>query len=137
IEACHNFEMPSMALLDRDGIYGAARFHLSGKKAGIRVHVGAELSMASGCLLPVLVLNRTGYQNLCRLLTQTKLNAPKGAATVSEEDLIPYSEGLVCLTGGERGPLPQALHSGGMGKGRRTVERLVEVFGRDRVYVEL
>src|SRR5215213_4893348 len=53
IEACHNFEMPSMALLDRDGIYGAARFHLSGKKAGIRAHVGAELSMSSGCLLPV------------------------------------------------------------------------------------
>ena len=137
IEACHNFEMPSMALLDRDGIYGAARFHLSGKKAGIRAHVGAELSLSSGCLLPVLVLNRTGYQNLCRLLTQMKLNAPKGTATVSEEDLIPYSEGLVCLTGGERGPLPQALHSNGVEEGRRTVERLVKIFGHDRVYVEL
>src|SRR5690242_17968567 len=65
IEACHNFEMPSMALLDRDGIYGAARFHLSGKKAGIQAHVGAEISLASGCLLPLLVLDRTGYQNLC------------------------------------------------------------------------
>jgi len=137
IEACRNFEMPSMALLDRDGIYGAARFHLSGKKAGVRAHVGAEISMSSGCLLPVLALNRTGYQNLCRLLTQMKLNAPKGEATVSEEDLITYSEGLVCLTGGERGPLPQALHSSGMKEGRRTVERLVEIFGHDRVYVEL
>ena len=110
-----------MALLDRDGVYGAARFHLSGKKAGIRAHVGAEISLSSGCMLPVLVLNRTGYQNLCRLLTKTKLNAPKGAATISEEDLIPFSEGLVCLTGGERGPLPQALQSHGVAEGRRTV----------------
>jgi error-prone DNA polymerase len=137
IEACNNFEMPSMALLDRDGIYGAARFHLSAKKAGIQAHVGAEISLSSGCRLPVLVLNRTGYQNLCRLLTQMKLNAPKGTATVSEEDLIPYSEGLVCLTGGERGPLPQTLQRDGMKEGRRTVERLVDIFGRDCVYVEL
>ena len=137
IEACHNFEMPSMALLDRDGIYGAARFHLSGKKAGIRAHVGAEISLSSGCALPVLVLNRTGYQNLCRLLTQMKLSSPKGTATVSEEDLVPFSEGLVCLTGGERGPLPQALQTLGAKEGRRTVERLVEVFGHEGVYVEL
>ncbi len=137
IEACHNFEMPAMALLDRDGIYGAARFHLSGKKAGVRAHVGAEISLSSGCQLPVLVLNRSGYRNLCRLLTQMKLNAPKGTATLSEEDLLPYSEGLVCLTGSERGPLPRALHRGGMPEGRRTIERLVEIFGRDRVVVEL
>ena len=137
IEACRKFEMPSMALLDRDGIYGAARFHLSGKKTGIQAHVGAEISLSTGCSLPVLVLNRTGYQNLCRLLTQMKLNAPKGTATVSEKDLIPYSEGLVCLTGGERGPLPQALQNGGEKAGRRTVERLGEIFGSDGVYVEL
>ncbi len=137
IEACHNFEMPSMALLDRDGIYGSARFHLSAKKAGIQAHVGAELSLGPDCLLPVLVLNRTGYQNLCRLLTQMKLTAPKGMATVSEDALLPYAEGLVCLTGGERGPLPQALHRGGLSEGRRTVERLQRIFGRDGVYVEL
>jgi error-prone DNA polymerase len=123
IEACHAFEMPSMALLDRDGVYGSARFHLAAKKAGVQAHVGAELSLTSGGTLPVLVLNRKGYQNLCRLLTQSKLNSPKGTATVSEEDLIPYAEGLVCLSKGERG--------------RRAVERLVEIFGRDGVYVEL
>src|SRR5688572_8211520 len=123
IEACHAFEMPAMALLDRDGVYGSARFHLAAKKAGIQAHVGAELSLTSGGTLPVLVLNRKGYQNLCRLLTQSKLNSPKGTATVSEEDLMPYSEGLVCLSKGERG--------------RRGVERLVEIFGRDGVYVEL
>ena len=137
IGACRELEMPAMALLDRDGVYGSARFHLAGKKAGVQAHVGVEISMASGCRLPVLALNRTGYQNLCRLLTQSRLRAPKGTAAIREEELLPYSEGLVCLTGGEHGPLSQAIRNGGAAEGLRTAERLVEIFGRDRVYVEL
>jgi error-prone DNA polymerase len=137
IGACRELEMPSMALLDRDGVYGSARFHLAGKKAAVRAHVGTEISMMSGCALPVLALNRTGYQNLCRLLTQAKLRAPKGTATVCEDDLLPYAEGLVCLTGGEHGPLPTAIRNGGVAEGLRAAERLVEIFGRDRVYIEL
>ena len=137
INTCHEFEMPAMALLDHDGVYGSARFHLTGKKAGVRAHVGAEISLSSGCTLPVLVLDRTGYQNLCRLLTESKLRAAKGKATVSEEELRHYSKGLVCLTGGEHGPLPQALLKEGYNQGLQATERLVEIFGRDRVYVEL
>jgi error-prone DNA polymerase len=137
INACHDFAMPAMALLDRDGVYGSARFHLTGKKAGVRAHVGAEISLSSGCALPVLALDRTGYQNLCRLLTESKLRAAKGKATVSEEELRRYSRGLVCLTGGEHGPLPHALLKDGARKGLQTTERLVEIFGRDCVYVEL
>src|ERR1041384_6872149 len=37
-------QMPAMALLDRDGLYGAARFHLAAKKAGIKAHIGAEVT---------------------------------------------------------------------------------------------
>ena len=137
IEACHEFEMPAMALLDRDGVYGSARFHLAGKKAGVRAHVGAEISMDSGCSLPVLALDRRGYQNLCRLLTESKLRAAKGTATVSEEQLRQYSQGLICLTGGERGQLTQSTLKKGFREGLRVTERLVEIFGRDRVYIEL
>src|ERR1043166_3831481 len=39
--------MPAMALLDRDGVYGAPRFHLSAKKNGIKAHIGAEISLQS------------------------------------------------------------------------------------------
>jgi error-prone DNA polymerase len=137
INACHEFEMPAMALLDRDGVYGSARFHLTAKKAGVRAHVGAEISLDSGCALPVLALDRTGYQNLCRLLTESKLRAAKGASTVSENELRRYSRGLICLTGGECGPLPRATLKEGFDEGLRVTERLVEIFGHDRVYVEL
>ena len=74
-------EMPAMALLDRDGVYGAPRFHLCGKKNGIKAHIGAEISVTKpnnqgACSVPVLVRNRTGYQNLCRLITLMKLRVP-------------------------------------------------------------
>src|SRR4051794_8164684 len=61
-------EMPAMALCDRDGVYGAPRFFDEARKAGVRPIVGAELTMAEGGILPILVESRTGYQNLCRLI---------------------------------------------------------------------
>ena len=48
IGACAAYAMPAMALLDRDGVYGAPRFHLAAIKAGIRAHIGAEVSVAPG-----------------------------------------------------------------------------------------
>ena len=37
-------QMPAMALLDRDGVYGAARFHLAMKKLNLKAHIGAEIT---------------------------------------------------------------------------------------------
>ncbi len=45
IAAGLELEMPAMALLDRDGVYGAPRFHLSAKKNGLKAHIGAEISV--------------------------------------------------------------------------------------------
>src|SRR5437870_10445063 len=45
IAACAERGMPAMALLDRDGVYGAARFHLAAKKIGLKAHIGAEVSV--------------------------------------------------------------------------------------------
>jgi len=69
--------MPAMALVDRDGVYGAPRFHLAAQKLGIRAHIGAEITLQDGSVLPLLVRNRVGYQNLCRLITEVKLRSPK------------------------------------------------------------
>src|SRR6185436_11497035 len=79
IAAGHELQMPAMALLDRDGLYGAPRFHLSAKKNDIKAHIGAEISAqlpaakaqspaSDVCSIPVLVKTRQGYQNLCRLI---------------------------------------------------------------------
>ena len=66
-----------MALLDRDGVYGAPRFHHAALKNKIRAHIGAEVTSAGGFRYPLLVKTREGYQNLCRLITRMKLRAAK------------------------------------------------------------
>ena len=146
-EACADRQMPAMALLDRDGVYGAPRFHLHGKKCGVKAHIGAEVSV-HGFRVPLIARNRTGYQNLCRMITRAKLRHGTKEEHVSihtEEDLEEFASGLVCLTGDENGPLAEALRRGmqaggrnqAMAEGRCTLERLVGIFGRDNIYVEL
>jgi error-prone DNA polymerase len=156
IERAVELEMPAMALLDRNGVYGSARFDNSAKRSGIRAHVGAEIAVSSfgsrlappswlphqhttePPRLPLLCESREGYQNLCQLITQFKMRETtkkEGAATF--HDLEQYSSGLACLTGGDEGPLSAALTSGGEAAGREIVERLMRIFGRENVYVEL
>jgi len=47
VERAVDLGYPALALLDRDGVYGAPRFHLAAKRAGIRAIIGAELTIAS------------------------------------------------------------------------------------------
>jgi error-prone DNA polymerase len=137
IEAAEKYEMPAMALLDRDGVYGAPRFHLVADKIGIKAHIGAEITSANGWRFPLLVASRAGYQNLCRLITQMKLRAAKDEGHITAAEAADKSAGLICLTGGEEGPLAHALRHGGIQRGIESVQELCEVFGRDNVYVEL
>ena len=146
----------ALALLDRDGVYGAPRFHKAALAAGIKPIVGCELTIAKGWghpashpsvsgpkppdgagppgsglwRLPVLVESPEGYRNLCRLLTRMKLNAPKGEGVLTLEDLDGGTTGLVALAG--RAALKG--HRYGVGG---LLDRLVGLFGRSQVYVEL
>jgi error-prone DNA polymerase len=150
---------PALALLDRDGVYGAPRFHKAALAAGIRPLIGAELTVGAGgagqaggagretrdkgsvppfqpvppiqpFVLPVLCESADGYQNLCRLVTRMKLRAPKGEGALTLEELDGCTGGLVALAG--RAALDGRRHGvGGL------LDRLVGLFGRNGVYVEL
>ena len=76
-ERCAELDQPGIALLDFDGVYGAPRFHQAMIKAGLRPYLGTEVACTDGHRYPLLVMNRTGYQNLCRLITRAKLRVPK------------------------------------------------------------
>jgi error-prone DNA polymerase len=132
--ACAEYGMPAMALLDRDGVYGAPRFHLAAKKAGIQAHIGAEVTSTTGVRYPLLAETREGYQNLCRLMTRMKLRAAKSKGAITEDELAAHARGLVCLTGGECGPLTTTIPNN---NSPAALERLIAIFGRDNVYVEL
>ena len=150
IAAGLSFDMPAMALLDRDGLYGAPRFHLSAKKNGLQAHIGAEISVKTAAAgpgsvvsVPVLVRDRTGYQNLCRLITRMKLRVPKhapaGECAVTREELAEHAKGLICLTGTDDGPLGSIIEGdpNSAKQAQRNVEWLLNVFGKKNVYAEL
>ncbi|HEU0368151.1 MAG TPA: error-prone DNA polymerase [Candidatus Acidoferrum sp.] len=135
--ACSALSMPSMALLDRDGMYGSPRFHLAMTKIGLKAHIGAEISCAEGGRLVLLVSSAEGYKNLCRLLTRMKLRSEKGKGAIRLEEAEEFSSGLICLTGGEEGLFANSLRQGGPKTASALVERLRGIFGRENLYAEL
>src|ERR1700682_815211 len=119
-ETAAELEMPALALLDRIGVYGAQRFSVAARENKVRPIVGCELSMEDGVILPVLVENRTGYKNLCELLTQAHLRSEKGKCAVRWSELPEFAEGLVVL----------------FSESNRA-QFLIDTFGRENIYVEI
>jgi error-prone DNA polymerase len=140
---CVKLELPAMALLDRNGVYGSPAFHHIMKLNGLKAHVGAEVAVADHATAkspyyPLLVRTQRGYKNLSRLITTTKLRAKKNTPTAATLlELRQFADGLVCLTGDEDGPLADALRKGGKEEAKHLLERLKDIFGPENVHVEL
>ena len=98
-EVAAELEMPAMALLDRNGVYGAQRFSVAAREHHVRPIIGCELLMEDGAVLPVLVENRTGYKHLCELLTKAHLRSEKGKCAVRWDELSEFANGLVVFLG--------------------------------------
>ncbi|MFM9092719.1 MAG: PHP domain-containing protein [Verrucomicrobiota bacterium] len=154
--------LPALAVLDRDNLCAAPRVYGAAREAGLRARVGAEVTLADGSVLPLLVANRTGYRNLCRLISEAKLaprpadvaveaaaprapdpeetvdpGAPKRPCLATWEELARHAEGLVALTGDAEGPVRRSWRREGPGAAAATLARLEATYGKDRLHVEL
>ena len=103
--------MPALGICDRDGVYGSARAQYATRELAseFQAIVGGELTMEDESVVTLLAETRSGYQNLCRLITRAKLRALKNESRVLWSELEEDVEGLVCLTGDEEGPIRKAL----------------------------
>ncbi len=156
VERAAELDMPAMALADRNGLYGVARFHTAAKKCGVKAHIGAEIAVSSfgSRLMPpswlphqcpaepprivLLCASQTGYQNLCQLITRFKMReATKAEGAATLDDLAEFSSGLICLTGGDEGPLASSLAHDGQDEARKRLARLAGIYGHGNLYVEL
>ncbi len=96
----------ALALTDHDGVYGSLEFAQAAKQLGLRAITGAEVTLEHGAHITILCESRRGYENLCRILTDTHART---RAEGRERDLLPpgttaafvaeHAEGLVCLSG--------------------------------------
>src|SRR5256714_6822077 len=134
----HSLGYPALALTDRNGIYGSLAFAHAAQPLGIQAITGAEVTLTDGSHVILLAETPQGYSNLCRLLTETHLQAerldPKLAFTAIEA----RHEGLIILSGARRdGLLPRTLENEGLRAARKLAEHCKSVFGADRFYVEI
>lgn len=102
IEEAHRLGLRSLALTDRDGVYGIVRAHKKAAELGIQLIVGSEITLLDDSTLILIVSSRTGYANLCRLISLGRLRSPKGISQVSIDEVCSHAEGLIALWGGGR-----------------------------------
>jgi error-prone DNA polymerase len=128
---------PALALTDHDGVYGSLEFAHAAKYFGVRPITGAELTLADGSHVTILVETQQGYANLCRLITaahahtrpEGKESQPPGDPALDQSLLEELNDGLVCLSGCARHGLAV--------RNPNAAARLAHAFGCDRFFVEL
>ena len=131
VEQAHALGIEALALTDHDGVYGMVRAHVKAKELGVRLIVGADVTVEDAAAPPstcvLLAADRTGYANLCRLITAGRRRRPKGESRVTWPEVCERAAGLVALWGGERSLLVRDAEP------RAVAGPLREAFG-DRLY---
>lgn len=143
-------ELEAIALTDHDGMYGVVRFAEAAAEHGMNTMFGSELSLGmsapqsgvadpEGQHLLVLARDPTGYGRLCGEISKGQLDGGvKGRPRYDLERLAEVAEDhWLVLTGCRKGAVRTALDSGGTRAAAAELGRLVGLFGRDNVAVEL
>lgn len=131
------YGMEALALTDHDGMYGAVRFSLACRAAGIRPILGAELELNDGYHVVLLAKDARGWANLCHLVTEMHLDEraqslpPGKRPRTSFEAVARYAEGLVALSGCLKGEVPWLASLGRVEEAEAAARRWKSVFGDD------
>jgi error-prone DNA polymerase len=133
IDRAADLGIDGVALLDRDSVAGAVRFHFQAIERGIKPIIGSEITMEDGSVLPLVPMDLKGYQNLAKLITTVKLRNKKGEHFATREDIEDHSGGLLCFTGSSDGFIHNSIKNG---RGLTDLAWLNYAFEK-RLYVEL
>lgn len=128
--------MPAVALTDHNCLSGTVEFHKKALELGIKPIQGAEITIEGKFHLTLLAKNHIGYQNLCHILTEG-FQASRTKPEVPWQALSLYHEGLIVLTGCRRSALWQALLRKQYKMALNHVKKLIRIFGKDNVYLEM
>src|SRR5688572_15632557 len=127
VEEAHHLGLRTLAITDREGVYGVVRAHQKAKELGLRLLLGAETTLEQGQRVVLLAQDRTGWASLCGLLSIGRRRADKGACLLGERDLCAHQAGLLALFAGE--PVGERVRAAP----DSMVAHLREAFG-DRLY---
>ncbi len=102
VEEAHRLGLQALALTDRDGVYGIVRGHVKAQELGLHLMIGSQVTVDDGSAIVLLAQDRSGYANLCRLLTAGHLRSPKGESRVGWDEVCGHASGLIALWGGDK-----------------------------------
>ncbi len=129
--------MPAAALTDHNNVSGAVEFHQTAAQLGIKPIQGVEITTADSTHLTLLAENSEGYANICRILTAGHTQNPRGDCRIPWETLAQHSKGLIVLSGCRRSSVSQAVLRRNLDQAKAELQRLLDIFGRDQVYLEM
>ena len=142
--------MPALAITDHGVMYGAIEFYQECVKAGIKPIIGCEVYITSGSRLKkdlesrskmyhliLLAENKTGYQNLMKLVSIGEVEGFYYKPRIDMDVLRQYSEGLICLSACIAGEVPRHILRGELETAEKVMLEYLDIFGRDRYYLEI
>ncbi len=96
-------------MTDHNGLYGAVEFYQKCQEYGIKAIIGSEVTLSDSSNLILLIKNSTGYRNLCRIISLGRLHGGHLNFKLSLKDIAKYKDGLIVLSGGNKGRITQLL----------------------------
>ena len=149
VDLASGMGMESVAVTDHGNLFGAIEIFKTSKKSGIKRLIGSEVLLGAvdpqhaneNRLYSLVLIAKTnaGYQSLLRLVSDAwreRFQRKDRRAVVNFERLERGTEGVIALSGGLSGEIPQALLRGDKSRAKRAVERLRGWFGSD-LYLEI
>lgn len=129
--------LPSVAIADSFALTGAFELATQCRLHGIKPLIAAAIELEEGGEIVLMARNRTGWRSLSRLISECGLGEPRLFPLANWDRLERHREGLICLTGGDVGPLDRMLVRGQWSEAGELVDRLIGLYGREGVTVEI
>ena len=135
----------ALALTDHDNLCGAMHFAQVARSVGIHAITGAEVTLKAcpessrrdGAHLTLLAATRTGYSNLCRLISYSYVTNDRKNPGLDPKYLSDHADGVVLLTGCGKGPVSSLLMDGRRDEAETVLRQYLDWFGLPNVFVEL
>jgi DNA polymerase-3 subunit alpha len=150
VQRAVELNQPAIALTDHGAMYGTIPFYRACTQAGIKPIVGIETYLSLRKMtdkdpqldkdrrhMLLLAQNQTGYLNLLEIASTAQLEGYYYKPRIDREFMAKFSEGLIATTGCMAAEIPRAIDQGNLKLAHQLLGEYVDIFGRDRLFVEL
>ena len=146
-EFCKANDMPAVAVTETNNLFSALEFSVLFKDHGLQPIIGCQIDFKFTDVVPdkrsptaapivLLAQNELGYKNLMKLSSEMYIQNDDEKVEISFEQLENHADGLICLTGGSKGPLGQLILTAQDKAARDLLSKFHDIFS-DRLYLEL